>query len=325
MAGEDGLTSVLFYMIIVYPTTSWLLNKFKSKNRGLYLAIGFLALIAGVKTYFDVQEKGPNFYTRLGVTRNSSLQDLKKAYKRLSLELHPDKNPSPNAVEEFDQIKDAYDVLTGPDRETYNKFGEEKVKAGKIIDEYQVLLEISIFYLTWGMLAYMLTLGKSSRHAREWVFTGQIVMLVVEVSLMLQEVKLPDWLFPTMTENDMVWLLHTLFPAYMNGCRVIGSFLFVDVEEQTRALLNELRDSHDEIKTLLREVVANMNTSGGAGRTIKLPAPTKIKHLEGLGASSSGNSLASQLRQEVAGSQKGTGMGFYLMIVGYIALYYFFS
>ena len=50
------------------------------------------------------------------------------------------------------------------------------------------------------MLAYILTLGKSSANSRNWIYTGQIVMLVAEVSILLQEVKLPEWFLPTVTE-----------------------------------------------------------------------------------------------------------------------------
>jgi hypothetical protein len=48
------------------------------------------------------------------------------------------------------------------------------------------LASCQVFYATWGMLAYLLTLGKSSSNARSWIYTGQIVMLIAEVSLLLQ-------------------------------------------------------------------------------------------------------------------------------------------
>lgn len=112
------------------------------------------------------------------------------------------------------------------------------------VDANALLLQIGVFYLTWGMLAYVLTLGKSSSTSRNWIFTGQIVMLVVEISLVLQEVKLPDWFLPTVTEHEIVWLMHNLFPAFMNGCRSIGSFYYVDVDELTRTTLLGIRASH---------------------------------------------------------------------------------
>ena len=48
-----------------------------------------------------------------------------------------------------------------------------------LIDEYQLLVEIAVYYATWGVLAYILTLGKSSSGARSWVFTGQIVKCTI--------------------------------------------------------------------------------------------------------------------------------------------------
>ena len=44
----------------------------------------------------------------LGVSKNASKKDIKKAYKQLALEWHPDKNDSPEAEEKFMEISDAY-------------------------------------------------------------------------------------------------------------------------------------------------------------------------------------------------------------------------
>ena len=125
----------------------------------------------------------------------------------------------------------------------YNKFGAEGMHKN-FVDANELLLQIGIFYLTWGMLAYLLTLGKASSTARNWIFTGQIVMLIVEVSLVFNEIKLPEWFLPTSTEHELIWLLHTIFPAFMNGCRSIGSYCYVDVDEITRTTLLGLRTSH---------------------------------------------------------------------------------
>jgi DnaJ-class molecular chaperone len=79
----------------------------------------------------------------------------------MSLELHPDKNSAPDASDQFDQIKKAYDVLMDMElREVYNKFGKEGVESNKRYDENQFLLEAGVFYVIWGLMAFMLTLGK---------------------------------------------------------------------------------------------------------------------------------------------------------------------
>ena len=92
----------------------------------------------------------------------------------MSLELHPDKNPSATALDDFATLKNAYDVLMDMDaREVYDRFGPEKLKQKvAVIDEYKVLVEVAIFYAAWGIMTWMLTLGKHNSNARQWVFTG---------------------------------------------------------------------------------------------------------------------------------------------------------
>lgn len=51
-----------------------------------------------------------DLYSVLGVSRSASNKEIKKAYKKLALELHPDKNDAPDANEKFMQINAAYEV-----------------------------------------------------------------------------------------------------------------------------------------------------------------------------------------------------------------------
>ncbi|MGO2112849.1 MAG: molecular chaperone DnaJ [Pseudoclavibacter sp.] len=55
-------------------------------------------------------------YATLGVNRDASSDEIKKAYRKLARELHPDVNPSPDAAERFKDVTHAYDTLSDPTR-----------------------------------------------------------------------------------------------------------------------------------------------------------------------------------------------------------------
>ena len=68
-----------------------------------------------------------DYYEALGVARDASSDDIKKAFRRLARELHPDANPdSPEAEAKFKEVALAYEVLSNPERrERYDRFGPE--------------------------------------------------------------------------------------------------------------------------------------------------------------------------------------------------------
>ncbi len=73
-----------------------------------------------------------DYYEILGVERNATAEDLKRAYRKAALKFHPDHNQEdPHAEEKFKEASTAYDVLSDPQkRERYDRFGPEGVQGG---------------------------------------------------------------------------------------------------------------------------------------------------------------------------------------------------
>lgn len=67
-----------------------------------------------------------DYYEVLGITKEATDTDIKKSYKRLALQLHPDKNQAPGSVEAFKSVGNAVAVLTDPEkRKAYDLYGSD--------------------------------------------------------------------------------------------------------------------------------------------------------------------------------------------------------
>lgn len=85
------------------------------------------------KTYTEEQRQGvlrikrcKDFYEILGVPKDADDDDLKKAYRKLALRFHPDKNFAPGATDAFKAIGNAYAVLSNPEkRQQYDQYGDQ--------------------------------------------------------------------------------------------------------------------------------------------------------------------------------------------------------
>ena len=73
---------------------------------------------------------GRDFYKILGVNKSASKKEIKKAYRKLAMKYHPDKNPGDDtASDKFKEIGEVYEILADDDkRKTYDRHGEDGIK-----------------------------------------------------------------------------------------------------------------------------------------------------------------------------------------------------
>jgi len=70
-----------------------------------------------------------DYYEVLGVSKSSTDAEMKRAYKKLAMKFHPDRNPGKDGEEKFKEAKEAYEVLSNEEkRSAYDRFGHEGVK-----------------------------------------------------------------------------------------------------------------------------------------------------------------------------------------------------
>lgn len=100
---------------------------------------------------------GEDYYQILGVERGATPEEIRKAYHRLAIQYHPDKNPGNHEAEEhFKSVSEAYQVLSDPEkRAQYDRFGRAGVRGGAPgepagFDPLEIFREFARAYSGWG-------------------------------------------------------------------------------------------------------------------------------------------------------------------------------
>jgi molecular chaperone DnaJ len=126
------------------------------------------------------------FYALLGVARDASETEIKKAYRKLAMEFHPDRNPAPESEARFKEITEAYEVLRDPQkRAAYDRYGKAGVggAAGGFGFHHVDLTEaLNIFMRDFGGMGGFESLFGGGR-ARTDTRRGQDVRVTVKLTL----------------------------------------------------------------------------------------------------------------------------------------------
>ena len=150
-----------------------------------------------------------DYYEVLGVDRSVGATELKKAYRKLALEFHPDRNPDDPASEErFKEVSEAYSVLSdGEKRQVYDRYGHAGLQGGGGFGNVEDIF--SHFGDIFGDLFGMGFGGMGGRRRRDAPVRGSD--LRVPVRLTLEEAA-----FGCQKEVDVA------YPAPCNACQGTG-------------------------------------------------------------------------------------------------------
>lgn len=92
-----------------------------------------------------------DYYEVLGVKRSASGEDIKRAFRKLAFECHPDRNRDDGAAERFKELNEAYEVLSNPKRRaTYDRFGHVSEGFGQGFSDFDVFGFGDIFESFFG-------------------------------------------------------------------------------------------------------------------------------------------------------------------------------
>jgi len=128
-----------------------------------------------------------DYYEILEISRNASPEDIKRAYRRLALLFHPDRNPgNKEAEEKFKEASEAYSALADPEkRATYDRFGHEGLR-GEGFQGFSGF-DSSVFEgfedILGNLFGFGDIFGGSSRRRRQSAQRGQDLVLEIELTL----------------------------------------------------------------------------------------------------------------------------------------------
>ena len=133
-----------------------------------------------------------DYYEVLGIGRDTGTDDIKKAYRKLAMKFHPDRNPgSTEAEDKFKEAAEAYDVLSDSEkRQRYDQFGHEGVRSTGYrgySNVEDIFRNFGDFFNDFGDIFDGFGGGRKSGGRRSHTYQGQD--LQVKLGLTLEEIQ----------------------------------------------------------------------------------------------------------------------------------------
>jgi len=172
------MQELLLHLFIVAPVVQWIFRQpMWPKVQKIAAAVGFLALLAAFSVGSEYMGSKPNLYQITGIRVDTPQADLRRHFRTVAAKLHPDKNPSPTAEQEFIVFREASEFLANAAyRGNYDRFGAAAIKLSEKPDSgandliVGAAVSALMFYSIWAFLTFLMLSGKDTARGRTWVY-----------------------------------------------------------------------------------------------------------------------------------------------------------
>ncbi len=137
-------------------------------------------------------------------------------------------------------------------RDIYNRFGPFSLEFDPRKDEIKLMIDIATGFLFWGLYTYIITIPVPWRGGRSWIAILALVVLAAEVTFSMSEVEIPFSFLPTLTEYELMFYLHSIFPVIVIMLGVAAQHFYVDVDETSINVLNHII-SHQQVSSIIKQ------------------------------------------------------------------------
>lgn len=284
---------LLIHWFVISPTASWLTSDRRGWNKrtGIWLAMAFLIAAALI----GIQRTESNHYELLGVSRNASEKEIATVYRRRAVQLHPDRNPSPDAAAEFIKLKEAAEVISNKSkRETYAKFGDfedDMVNSGNM--SMLAIVPVLTYVVNW-IVGVMSTLTPELSSARMYISLYIVFACVAELLMRFFDQDLfcfvpfiGNWL-----QFEKIAALRSLFSSILSYSIIISRETYHDMEATRIALCREVVSSNMHLHRYFQHAtrIAGSMKENGSQPPTKPTGPIKVPQ-------SAAMSIASQMHR----------------------------
>lgn len=219
-----------------------------------------LALIIGLYLLADVSSTlstyTPTFYTLMNVSPTSmTIKTLRKSFKTLSLQFHPDKNPLEQDL--FMQVRNAYEILSNPRKKLiYDRFGEQTISCSycKTMRDYMTqgaAMSIAFYGGTLGMMSLIGRLtARGGSGGYFWKYWVVLVMFTIEIFLLTRTQLSPSLTSLLTDEPTFRWIeiLHRTGIVGVIALAQLSPLLFPTDDRTEKQLLEQLEDAICNLK-----------------------------------------------------------------------------